>query len=94
MSDGELSSSYALTIDVFDGVHTTAGNVTINVDDVNDVAPVLNVNSFAIQEGELLTIDGLNLAASDVDSPDSSLIFSISNLSGGQFELAETLSAE
>ena len=51
-------------------------------------APVIGNNQLSITEGQTVTISTGNLSATDLDDPDSGLIFSVSNVSGGQFELA------
>ncbi len=86
--DHETTSSYSLAISVFDGVFTTNETVAVDVVDVNDVAPILTVNEIDILEGEALSIGSANLAATDEDSPDGALIFSVSSVSGGEFLVA------
>ena len=53
---------------------------------VND-APVLGNNRLAITDGGTVILLGTDLSATDVDHPDAALLFSVTNLSGGQFEL-------
>jgi len=86
--DFESVASYNLVVTVFDGIHTTSESVLINVTNVNDVAPVLTANALAILEGESLLISAANFSATDVDSDDPSLIFNVSSISGGEFQIA------
>ena len=88
--DFESTSAYVLTIEVFDGVHVSSEDVSVVVTDVNDVAPVITTNLISISEGQWITIDGTNLAATDVDSDDAALTFDVSNVAGGQFYLGIT----
>jgi hypothetical protein len=47
--------------------------------------PVLTANSLSLNEGETVALTATNLAATDVDSDASSLVFTVSNIVGGQF---------
>ncbi|WP_299614764.1 cadherin-like domain-containing protein [Pelagibius sp.] len=62
--------------------------MSITVNGVND-APVLVNNSLTVGEGQTVTLDGDDLSAAD-DDDDTSLIFTVSNVTGGRFALAET----
>ena len=86
--DYESATSYNLVVAVFDGVHTSNESVLVDVLDVNDVAPLLTSNTITILEGESLSISIANLAATDADSDDGSLIFNVSNVSRGEFQIA------
>jgi autotransporter-associated beta strand protein len=69
MLDREAIASFALGVTVSDGVNTSAlRTVTVNVSDVNDVAPVITANqSFSVLQGAANgTIVG-NVAAADGD---------------------------
>ncbi|MFK8031921.1 MAG: cadherin-like domain-containing protein, partial [Gammaproteobacteria bacterium] len=82
---GEVAPTYSVLVS--DGL-LSDGPVaaTIMFTNVND-APMIGNNSLMISEGETVILDSLDLSAMDVDSDDSSLIFTISGLTNGQFEL-------
>ena len=67
-----------------------AVTVTIDVTPVND-APVLMSNSLNIGQGETVVLTALDLSATDIDSNPAALLFTVSNVQGGQFELASSL---
>ncbi|EAR61561.1 cadherin-like domain-containing protein [Neptuniibacter caesariensis] len=69
------------------GVDTLNPNVTstVTVQAVNDPPSFVN-NSFTIDQGQRLTLSLSNLSASDIDNLDTGLIFTVSSVSGGQFE--------
>ena len=52
-----------------------------------NLAPVLGNNELEVTEGQTVTVSAGMLNATDVDDPDPSLIFTVSNVSGGRFEL-------
>jgi hypothetical protein len=59
-----------------------AGPVT----NVND-APVLGTAALASDPGQAVTLGAANLSATDVDDPAATLVFTVSNVTNGQFEL-------
>ena len=52
--------------------------------------PAITANSLTVGEGETVTLSAANLAATDADSPNETLIFTVSNVSNGQFLVAGT----
>jgi ABC-type thiamin/hydroxymethylpyrimidine transport system permease subunit len=60
---------------------------TITVNPVND-APVLGANSLAIDQGASVTFGSANLSAADIDSPLASLVYTVSGVANGRFELS------
>ena len=62
----------------------TAGAVTFT--NLND-APLLVNNALAVAEGQTVVLDTTNLSATDVDNASGALIFTVSGVTGGQFEL-------
>jgi Cadherin-like/Beta-propeller repeat/Bacterial Ig domain/FG-GAP-like repeat len=60
-------------------------NITIR--ESND-APELANNSFSISEGRALTLTSANLSAIDIDTDVATLIFNVSDITNGRFELA------
>jgi len=69
------------------GTLTDTSTVQIDITAVND-RPTFTSNSLSILEGGTVTLSAAELAATDVDSPDADLAFTVSAVSGGQFELA------
>jgi|GEM_PF-4076857 len=94
------SASTTLTVKVNDQGNTgqdpgLTGNATseedsksviINIIAVNDL-PVLGNNTLVISEGETVVLSGANLSATDVEIADDTLVFNLSNVTGGRFEL-------
>ena len=91
--NADFDGTDSFTYTVSDGALTDTAIVTVTVNGVND-NPTLDVNTLTITEGAIVTFSAANLAASDIDSPDSQLQFDITNVQGGTFflggeELAE-----
>ena len=63
-----------------------ARTMTINVAAVDD-APVIAHNTLTLTAGASVTLSGTQLSATDVDNAAAGLLFSISAISHGQFEL-------
>ena len=62
--------------------------VAVTVTGTND-DPVITANTLTIQEGESVSLTGM-LAATDIETADASLVFTVSGVSGGQFERTST----
>ena len=81
----EAAPTYSVS--VFDGALTTgpqAAAITFtNVDD----APIITANSLTISEGQTVVLGAGDLAATDVETADAALQFTVSGVTGGQFEL-------
>ena len=85
---GEAAPSYDVTVG--DGsLASGPAAAAITFTNVND-APTLGNNSLTIAEGGTVVLSGANLSASDVDDAAGSLVFTVSNVSGGQFERVGT----
>ncbi|MEA5593183.1 Calx-beta domain-containing protein, partial [Rivularia sp. UHCC 0363] len=67
--------------------NSNQATLTINSDDVAATAPVLVNNTLTISEGATFTFTSSNLSATDTDSDDANLIFTVSNVTGGNFEV-------
>jgi hypothetical protein len=81
---GEAAPAFAVAVSdgtLSDGPHAA----TINFTNVNDNPPVITASALTLNEGETITLSASNLAAADVDSDGGSLVFAVSNVSGGQF---------
>jgi hypothetical protein len=69
------------------GVDSAPAQVfTITVNAVND-APVLGANQLTIDQGTSVVFSSANLSATDVDTPAGALIYTVSGLTNGRFEL-------
>ena len=64
-----------------------SANVSIAVNPVND-APTMTGASIRLRIGESLGLSTANIGAQDIDSVTGSLVYSVTNVSGGRFELA------
>ena len=69
-----------------DGSGALTGIIDLDVNPVND-PPVLGNNNLVVDEAATVTITPAMFSASDVDSSDPGLVFNLSAVSGGQFEL-------
>jgi hypothetical protein len=67
----------------------SANTMTINVTAVND-APVLAGNSLTVSPGASIVLSGAQLSATDVDDAMPGLLFSVSGLAHGHFELSSS----
>ena len=87
--DGSESTAdgFTYTIEDVSGAVSNVAGVTLTVTAVND-APALVNNALTLEEGETVTLDAANLSATDAEAADSALIFTVSAVSGGQFEEA------
>ena len=63
-----------------------ARTMTVDVTFVNQ-PPVLGYSRLTITQGGAVVLSGANLSATDVDNPASSLVFAVSNVVNGHFEL-------
>ena len=77
-----------LTYEVFDGNGgTNTAMVTVEIIGIND-GPVLIDNNLTLEEGDRVTLTQVELGATDPDNDAGGLVFTVSGLAGGQFELA------
>jgi len=74
--DYETKSSYTATVTATDGTNATTQSITVNVSDVDDVAPAFS-SSATFSAAENQTAIG-TVAATDVDTSDSSISFTVS----------------
>ncbi|MGB3650700.1 MAG: DUF4347 domain-containing protein [Rivularia sp. (in: cyanobacteria)] len=73
-------------VEVSDGDLTDSGSANITFTNIND-APKLENNTLTIDEAGSVTLSNTNLSATDVDNDDTTLIFTVSNLQNGEFQL-------
>ena len=88
--DFETTSTYTLGITVSDGTYTSsAGSVTININNLNDNAPVVTTATFSIPENATVGSTVGTAAATDPDtgSPTLSNWTIISGNTGGAFSI-------
>jgi len=74
--DYETKTSYTATVTATDGTNSTTQSITVNVSDVDDVAPAFS-SSATFNAAENQTAIG-TVAATDVDTSDSSISFTVS----------------
>ncbi len=82
---GEAAPSYTLSLT--DGMLTSdPSNANVTFSSVND-SPMIVANSISIAEGASVLLNTASISSNDPDTPATSLTYSVSGLSGGQFEL-------
>ena len=83
--DSELAPAYTVTVADGDG---ESASQSVNLDFVNlNNLPVFTSNALTVTEGEAVTLTLDNLSAVDDDDPDSQLLYSVIEVSGGEFLL-------
>jgi hypothetical protein len=71
----EITVSYSLTVNIFDGTVNSSATVTVNINDVNDIPPVLNASVFSSDEN---IANGTNVGTLTFSEPEGNpLSFSI-----------------
>jgi hypothetical protein len=82
----ELAPTFQTSVS--DGTTSTAPTAaTITFSNVNDQDPVLGANSLTLNEGGSVVLTTANLDATDADLPGDALVFTVSNVTRGRFEL-------
>ncbi|SMF51177.1 Cadherin-like, partial [Alteromonadaceae bacterium Bs31] len=86
--DGSEASSGTFDITVADqaGLNDPATSQVITVNATDDT-PSLTTNSLTVNEGQSVVLDGLDFAATDSDNSDPTLIFTVSSVTNGSFQL-------
>jgi VCBS repeat-containing protein len=86
-SSPNWSGADTLTVTTVDGGGVTiSGSAPITVAAVND-APQLVNSSLAVSAGSTVTIDTTNLGATDIDNAWSTLVYDVSQIQNGYFQL-------
>jgi hypothetical protein len=85
---GEAAPSYDVTV-TDTALSTGPAPATISFTNQND-APLLVNNRLTITEGSSVVLSSSNLSATDVDNSSAGLIFTVSAVTGGQFELVSS----
>ncbi len=81
------SDSYpSYFVSVSDGVFPTPPSL-VNIVFNNNAVPVILNNQITISPGQNFTLSAQNIGGLDFDSNNNNLVFTINNLSGGQFQL-------
>ncbi len=81
------NSDFTIATSVDDGVMpAVTGTKNVTGTAVND-APVLVNNTLTISEGGIVVLSSSEMSATEVDNASGSLSFTVSSVSGGQFEL-------
>jgi len=86
---GEAGPSYTATVS--DGSLSDSLTSTITFAPVND-APEITTNTITLSEGATVSITASNIGATDVDDTDSSLTFTVSDITGGIFTTTADIS--
>ncbi|NIA70460.1 cadherin-like domain-containing protein [Pelagibius litoralis] len=87
--DEDDQASFSVTVTDPDGGTSAPKVVPIIVTPVND-APVLVNNGLSVEQGEMVVLGPANLSATDADNAAAALEFTVSGVTGGQFELADS----
>ena len=83
--DGDVGT-LSIRVTATDGSSATVtDDFDLVIGGVND-APVIGNNSLTLDAGDTVVLTAANLSATDVDDPDAGLVFTVSAISGGQFE--------
>jgi VCBS repeat-containing protein len=76
-----------IQVSVTDGGNESVSEIfALTIGDVNN-PPQLSVNILTISEGGTVTLTSSNLSATDIDNDDANLTFTVSNITGGTFEV-------
>ena len=89
MIDYETTPTFTLTVKVTDNGYPSfsdTATVTVNLTNVNE-GPKLQNNYLPITEGATLVLSANHISTIDPDTADSSLTFTVSVVTNGQFEL-------
>ena len=81
----EEAPSFNIVVRDVEGVGTELTAAVINSFTQVDDPPALLNNQLTVAEGETVTLTTNNLSASDPDTPDANLTFTVDSLTGGQF---------
>ncbi|MDB9528276.1 cadherin-like domain-containing protein [Oscillatoria sp. CS-180] len=85
VSGQSAADSFTYTITDSSGATSTA---TVNIEIAGiDNTPTLDLNRLSISRGQTLVLSGINLSASDADTPPEALTFTVSDVVGGEFLL-------
>lgn len=86
-SDDPSAAPRTVTLIVDDGTANSApATRTINVTPVND-APIVTTNNLTVNDGTTVTLGVANLAATDPDNALPGLIYNVTGVTNGHFEL-------
>ena len=67
----------------------SANTITIDIGAIDD-APVITNNTLTLNAGDTIVLSSLDIGATDIDDPASALVFTVSGVAHGRFELAGT----
>lgn len=84
-SGNEVAPAYTLTVRDAEPL-TASSPATVNFTTVNDL-PVFGINTLTLNEGQTLVLSASNIATTDEETPPAGLLYTVSGLSGGRFEL-------
>lgn len=82
--DSETAPTFDITVTDIEGASDTV-TAEITFQPVDDEVPVLTTNRLSLFSGATTVLSASNLAATDLDTADESLVFTPSDITGGQF---------
>ena len=86
---GETPAAYSLTVDDGDA-SSSASAAAVTFGNINDV-PVITANTLNITEGAAVVLGPANINATDPDNTAAQLTYTVSGVTGGQFERVANL---
>ncbi len=84
-SGQQVAPAYTLTVRDAEPL-TASGPAVVSFTTVNDT-PVFGVNTLTLNEGQTLVLSASNILTQDEETPAAGLLYTVSGLSGGRFEL-------
>ena len=78
--------SFALTVEVTDGIDTDSATITVDINDIND-APVMGDQTLSVSENAAAITSVGTLIATDEDVPADTLTFDLTDDAGGRFSI-------
>jgi len=93
-TDDEVTPSYAIQVVDSDG-GTSFSQATITYNTVNDL-PVVAANQITIDEGQVVLLNdlALNLSATDEETPNDDITYTVTSVTAGQFEQVDAVGVE
>ncbi len=83
----ESTTQYVLTVSATDGDTADAADITINIDNVDDTAASIVNSSVTLNEGANVTLSTTEFSATDVDTTDTTLIYTVGNVTNGSLTI-------
>jgi len=87
LPDFETKSNYEINVTVSDGEFNTTSPVHININNINDIAPVITTTDTNVSENQTMAV---SLAAVDNDHLDEHLTYTLNGVDADLFDINET----